>query len=136
MRKKLMESLRRAFRPEFINRLDSVIVFRALTRDEIKEIVSLELIKVQNRLQDRRIQINATEAAKAFLAEKGYDQDYGARPLRRVIQNEVEDKLSDGFLSGRFKEGDTVMIDLLEGNLDFQAVREPETPVVQEPVLA
>ncbi len=136
MRKKLMESLKRAFRPEFVNRLDSVIVFRALTRDEIKEIVSLELGKVQNRLQDRRIQIDATEAAKAFLAEKGYDQDYGARPLRRVIQSEVEDKLSDGFLSGRFKEGDTVMIDLLEGNLDFRVVREPETPVVQEPVLA
>ncbi|HLF27602.1 MAG TPA: ATP-dependent Clp protease ATP-binding subunit [Anaerolineae bacterium] len=136
MRKKLTESLKRAFRPEFINRLDSVIVFRALGKEEIKEIVSLELVKVQHRLMDRRITIEATEPAKAFLAEKGYDQDYGARPLRRVIQNEVEDKLSDGFLSGKFKEGDTVVIDLLEGNLDFRAVRQPETPLLEEPILA
>jgi len=135
MRKKLMEALKRAFRPEFINRLDSVVVFRALTRDEIKEIVSLELNKVQTRLLDQRITIEATDAAKAFLAERGYDPDYGARPLRRVIQYEVEDKLSDGFLSGKFKPGDTVLIDLLEGNLDFRAVQAPEQ-IVEEPVLA
>jgi ATP-dependent Clp protease ATP-binding subunit ClpC len=136
MRKKLTESLKRAFRPEFINRLDSVIVFRALSKDEIKQIVSLELAKVQNRLTDHRIMLQATEAAKSFLADKGYDQDYGARPLRRVIQAEVEDKLSDGFLSGKFKEGDTVLIDLLEGNLDFRPVKEPEAPVLEEPVMA
>ncbi len=136
MRKKLTEALRRAFRPEFINRLDSVIVFRALTRDEIKQIVGLELKKVEVRLTDRRIHLQATDAASAFLAEKGYDQEYGARPLRRVIQNEVEDRLSDGFLSGKFKEGDTVLIDLIEGNLDLQGVREPEAPLLEEPVLA
>ena len=73
---------------------------------------------------------------KALLAEKGYDQDYGARPLRRVIQSEVEDRLSDGFLAGQFKEGDTIVIDLLEGNLDFRSVRNPEAPVIEEPVLA
>ena len=136
MRKKLTDALKRAFRPEFINRLDSVIVFRALTRDEIKEIVGLELAKVEARLGERRIQIKTTDAATTFLADKGYDQEYGARPLRRVIQNEVEDRLSDGFLSGKFKEGDTVLIDLLEGNLDLQGVREPETPLLEEPVLA
>jgi ATP-dependent Clp protease ATP-binding subunit ClpC len=135
MRKKLTEALKRAFRPEFINRLDSVIVFRALNREEITQIVGLELNKVQDRLQDHRIRLEATDAAKTFLAEKGYDQDYGARPLRRVIQNEIEDKLSDGFLSGKFREGDTVIIDLLEGNLDFRAVREPE-PMLEEPMLA
>jgi len=136
MRKKLTESLKRTFRPEFINRLDSVIVFRALSKEEIKEIVGLELIKVQDRLKDHRIQLEATEAAKGLLAEKGYDQDYGARPLRRVIQSEVEDRLSDGFLAGQFKEGDTIVIDLLEGNLDFRPIREPETPMLEEPVLA
>jgi ATP-dependent Clp protease ATP-binding subunit ClpC len=135
MRKKLMEALKRAFRPEFINRLDSVVVFRALTKDEIKEIVSLELNKVQVRLLDQRITIEATDAAKAFLAERGYDPDYGARPLRRVIQSEVEDKLSDGFLAGKFKEGDKVMIDLLEGNLDFRPVNAPEK-LPEEPILA
>ncbi|MGH2594329.1 MAG: ATP-dependent Clp protease ATP-binding subunit [Anaerolineae bacterium] len=136
MRRKLTDALKRAFRPEFINRLDSVIVFRALTRDEIKEIVGLELAKVEARLGERRIKIKATDAARTFLADKGYDQEYGARPLRRVIQNEVEDRLSDGFLSGKFKEGDTVLIDLLEGNLDLQGVREAETPLLEEPVLA
>ena len=136
MRKKLTESLKRNFRPEFINRLDSVIVFRALSKDEIKDIVGLELNKVQDRLKDHQIKLEATDAAKAFLAEKGYDQDYGARPLRRVIQAEVEDRLSDGFLSGQFKEGDTIVIDLLEGNLDFRPVRALETPLLEEPVLA
>jgi len=136
MRKKLTEALRRAFRPEFINRLDSVIVFRALSRDEITDIVSLELRKVEERLKERSVKIEATEAAKTFLAEKGYDQDYGARPLRRVIQNEIEDKLSDGFLSSKFKDGDTIVIDLLEGNLDFRPMRQPESPVPQEAVLA
>ncbi len=136
MRKKLIDSLKRAFRPEFINRLDSVIVFRALSKDEIKEIVGLELIKVEERLRERRITLEATDAAKSFLADKGYDQDYGARPLRRVIQSEVEDKLSDGFLSGRFKEGDKIVIDLLEGNLDFRSVKEPEAPLLEEPMLA
>ena len=81
------------------------------------------------------ITIEATEPAKSFLADKGYDLDYGARPLRRVIQNEVEDKLSDGFLSGKFKEGDKILIDLLEGNLDFRAVMEPEK-MLEAPMLA
>jgi len=136
MRKKLIDSLKRAFRPEFINRLDSVIVFRALSKDEIKEIVGLELNKVEERLRERRITLEATDAAKSFLADKGYDQDYGARPLRRVIQSDVEDKLSDGFLSGTVKEGDKIVIDLLEGNLDFRPIRQPEAQPLDEPVPA
>jgi len=137
MRKKLMEALKRSFRPEFINRLDSVIVFRALSRDEIKQIVSLELKKVEERLKDHHIELRASDAAISFLAEKGYDHDYGARPLKRVIQNEIEDRLSDGFLIGKFKDNDAILIDLIEGNLDLQAVqKQPEAPPEEEEILA
>lgn len=117
MRKKLMDSLKKAFRPEFINRLDSVIVFHALNRQHIREIATLELKKVADRLIEREITLAATEAAMEKLAEKGYDPDMGARPLRRVIQLEIEDQLSDDLLAGKFKDGDTIWVDVDdEGN--------------------
>ena len=114
MRKKLMESLKRVFRPEFINRLDSVIVFRALNREDIKQIVTLELNKVADRLKENNIQLVATPAALEQLATEGYDPDMGARPLRRVIQQKIEDRLSDALLAGEFAEGDTVQVDVNE----------------------
>jgi ATP-dependent Clp protease ATP-binding subunit ClpC len=119
MRTKLLDQLKREFRPEFLNRLDGVVVFRALGREEIKQIVTLELNKVQGRLGDHKVTLEATEAAKNFLADEGYNPEFGARPLRRVIQNRIEDVLSEGVLSGKFKAGDTVLVDLIEGNLDF-----------------
>ena len=119
MRGKLLDQLKKEFRPEFLNRLDGVIVFRALTRDEIKDIVTLEINKVQTRLSEHQIKIEATEAAKNYLADEGYNPEFGARPLRRVIQNRIEDAMSDGVLSGKFKAGDTVAVDVIEGNLDF-----------------
>jgi ATP-dependent Clp protease ATP-binding subunit ClpC len=119
MRAKLLDQLKKEFRPEFLNRLDGVVVFRALGKEEIKRIVTLELNKVQGRLGDHQIKLEATEAAKNFLADEGYNPEFGARPLRRVIQNRVEDALSDGVLSAKFKAGDTVLVDLIEGNLDF-----------------
>ena len=122
---KLMEQLKRLFRPEFLNRVDGTVVFRPLTREEIGQIVSLELNKVQKRLVDHSVSIETTDAAKDYLATKGYDPDYGARPLRRVIQNEVEDALSDALLSGKLKANGTVLIDLIEGKLDF-AMKEGE----------
>jgi ATP-dependent Clp protease ATP-binding subunit ClpC len=112
MRKKLLESLKKVFRPEFVNRLDGIIVFHALGRDHIKQIVSLELQKVSDRLKDHQIKIEATENAIQQLADEGYDPDMGARPLRRVIQQKVEDPLSDAVLSGGFKDGETVWVDL------------------------
>ncbi len=112
MRKKLIESLKRVFRPEFINRLDSVIVFRALSRDDIKQIVSLELNKVAERLKENNITLTATQEALDQLATEGYDPDMGARPLRRVIQQKIEDRLSDALLAGEFAEGDTVQVDV------------------------
>jgi len=119
MRKKVMEQLRRAFRPEFLNRVSATIVFKSLTREEIMEIVDLELNKVRERLSEHALILDVTDAAKAFLGEKGYDPEYGARPLRRVITNLVEDRLSDGILAGTYKIGSTVHIDVLDGELSM-----------------
>ncbi len=125
MRDKLMSQLKKAFRPEFLNRVDAVVVFRALSRDEIKSIVDLELHKVQERISHQEIKIQATDSAKQYLSDRGYNFEFGARPLRRVIQGEVEDALSDGFLAGKFEKGDTVQIDLVEGNLTFTSLKPP-----------
>jgi len=110
MRDKLMGQLKRVFRPEFLNRVDATIVFRTLTKDEITQIVDLELDKVRERLSEHMITLDVTESAKLLLADEGYDPDYGARPLRRVIQYRVEDELSDALLSGQFQDGDTVVV--------------------------
>jgi ATP-dependent Clp protease ATP-binding subunit ClpC len=136
MREKLMGQMKKAFRPEFLNRVDGIVVFRALTRDEIKSIVDLELYKVQERIAHQDIKIQATDAAKQYLSDKGYNFEFGARPLRRVIQNEVEDVLSDSFLSGKFEKGDTVEVDLVEGNLTFNPIKPSqmeEPPKLEEP---
>ncbi|MBN1963915.1 MAG: ATP-dependent Clp protease ATP-binding subunit [Anaerolineae bacterium] len=132
MRKTLMDQLRRAFRPEFINRLDGVVVFRALTQRDITEIVDLRLSEVRERLLEHALMLNVTQTAKNYLASEGYDPEFGARPLRRVITNLVEDKLSDGILGGKYPLGGTVLVDLDEatGELTFANVeeKEPEQP--------
>jgi ATP-dependent Clp protease ATP-binding subunit ClpC len=115
MRKKLTDSLRRVFRPEFINRVDSVIVFRSLSKEDIHNIVALELEKVAERLEEHDITLKPTDEAIDVLAELGYEREYGARPLKRVIQQKVEDNLSDALLSGEFEDGDVVVIDVEEG---------------------
>jgi len=132
MRKKLTETLKRSFRPEFINRVDSVIVFRSLNREDIRKIVNLELDKVTVRLQEHAITLTASDAALDALAEQGYDPEMGARPLRRVIQNKIEDPLSDALLSGDFNPGDTVLVDVTEGEISLhRAEKKEEAP---EPV--
>ncbi len=115
MRKKLTDTLKREFRPEFINRLDGVVVFRSLNQADIQQIVSLELDKVSVRLVDHGLTLNATPVALTQLGELGYDPDMGARPLKRVIQQQVEDPLSDAVLAGEFVEGDVVLVDLDDG---------------------
>jgi ATP-dependent Clp protease ATP-binding subunit ClpC len=114
MRKKLLDSLKRVFRPEFINRLDAVIVFRALNKDDIRKIVTLELDKVAARLHEHEIVLHASSEALNQLADEGYDPEMGARPLRRVIQQKVEDPLSDALLSGQFEDGDVILVDTNE----------------------
>ncbi len=114
MRKKLNESLKRAFRPEFINRMDSVVIFRSLNKEDIQQIVSLELNKVSERLKDHELVLTASEEALSLLATQGYDTEFGARPLRRVIQQKVEDPLSDRVLAGEFINGDAIKVDVNE----------------------
>ena len=134
MRKKLTESLKRVFRPEFINRVDSVIVFRSLTQEHIKEIVSLELAKVSERLKENEITLIPSEEAIELLAELGYEREYGARPLKRVIQNQIEDALSDALLSGQFEDGDTVLIETEMGeDAPSIVLRRGESETMAEP---
>jgi len=114
MRKKLNESLKRAFRPEFINRMDSVVIFRSLNKEDIQQIVSLELDKVAERLKDHNLLLTASEEALSLLASQGYDAEFGARPLRRVIQQKVEDPLSDRLLAGEFVNGDAIKVGIDE----------------------
>jgi len=131
MRKKLLDALKKAFRPEFINRMDSVVVFHALNRDHIHKIAERELSKVAERLKDRDIIFSATPAAIDLLSEKGYDPDMGARPLRRVIQIEIEDQLSDALLAGDFKDGDLVWVDV-DSEGGFILTENPEEPKQKE----
>jgi ATP-dependent Clp protease ATP-binding subunit ClpC len=127
MRKSVMEQLRRAFRPEFLNRVDASVVFRSLTREEIKQIVELELAKVRERLIEHAITLETTEEAREWLANHGYDPEYGARPLRRLIQNQVEDVLSDGILSGKFTLASVVRAHATEDDqLELESVEEDE----------
>lgn len=112
MRKRVTEELRRNFRPEFLNRLDGTIVFRSLTREEINEIVELRLNEVRARMKEHNLGLEVTDAARTFIGDKGYDPEFGARPLRRVVTNLVEDKLSDFILMGNFEVGSTVVVDL------------------------
>ncbi len=124
MRKNVTEQLRRMFRPEFLNRVDATVVFRALSRAEIKQIVDLELAKVKERLVEHAITLDITEEGREWLAEKGYDPEFGARPLRRLIQNEVEDALSDGILGGKFKVASMIRVTAKEGELVLEAAEE------------
>ncbi len=126
MKDKVMEEVKRFFRPEFLNRLDATIVFHALSREEIHQIVDLMMNMVRSELKDKDIDIELTEAAREHLAEKGFDPVLGARPLRRLIQNEVEDKLSDELLGGNIAEGDTAIVDLDEDGNVVVKVRSKE----------
>ncbi|HSQ27469.1 MAG TPA: ATP-dependent Clp protease ATP-binding subunit [Anaerolineales bacterium] len=128
MRKKLMDSLRRVFRPEFINRLDSVIVFRSLNKVDIQQIVQLELNKVAHRLEEHSIVLKATPGALEKLADLGYDPDMGARPLRRVIQQKVEDPLSDALLAGEFEDQDTILVDVVDDEVLLRRGEQEKEP--------
>ncbi len=124
MKDKVLAELKRTFRPEFLNRVDGVMVFHALNKDQLRQIVELELHKVQRRLEEYEIELEVTDVAKDLLAEEGYSPEFGARPLRRVIQQRVEDALSEGMLTGEFEHGDTVLIDAEGDEIVLRAVGE------------
>jgi ATP-dependent Clp protease ATP-binding subunit ClpB len=121
MRARVNEALRANFRPEFLNRIDETVIFKALTRAELAEIVDIQLATVAKRLADRQIEIHVTPAAKEWLANRGYDPVYGARPLKRLIQREVLDALAMQVLAGELRDGETVTIDVDGGELSFHA---------------
>ena len=112
MKDKVMDEVKRFFRPEFLNRLDATVVFHQLDKDQINAIVDLMINMVQKELEERNVTLEITDAAREYLGEKGFDPVLGARPLRRVIQNEVEDTLSDELLSGRLNDGDVAIVDV------------------------
>ncbi|NPV09218.1 MAG: ATP-dependent Clp protease ATP-binding subunit [Anaerolineae bacterium] len=126
MRNKLLNELRRTFRPEFINRIDSVIVFKPLSEEEIERIVELEVAKVSERLHQQHIRVTVTDSARRHLSEQGYDRNFGARPLRRVIQQTIEDELSEAFLKGEVQEGDWVEFDYADDEMRFTIREEGE----------
>jgi ATP-dependent Clp protease ATP-binding subunit ClpC len=132
MKDKVMEELKRSFRPEFLNRIDEVIVFHSLSREDVKSIVDLMLKRVREQLKSKDVDIELTDAAKNLLAEKGYDPSLGARPLRRTIQRLVEDPLSEKLLWKEFKAGQTIIVDARDDEIVFEgALVPPDTPPVE-----
>ncbi|WBL35353.1 ATP-dependent Clp protease ATP-binding subunit [Tepidiforma flava] len=126
MKDKVLAELKNVFKPEFLNRIDSTVVFRSLTKEDIRKIVDNELKKVERTLNQKGVRMEVTDAGKDWLGEKGYDPVFGARPLRRVIQDNIEDRLSEMLLSGQFAAGDTIRIDAEDGQLKIEPIREPQ----------
>jgi ATP-dependent Clp protease ATP-binding subunit ClpB len=127
--KAVLEAVRHNFRPEFLNRVDETIIFKPLTRDQIKHIVNIQLERLRKRLGERRITLQLTPAALELIANEGYDPVYGARPLKRVIQRRIQDPLAMAVLDGKFREGDTVLVDAEKGELVLRkaGAKEPAT---------
>ncbi len=121
MRSRVITELRRHFRPEFLNRLDETIIFHPLNRDELQEIVGIQVADLEGLLEDQNIHLQITDAAKGYLANVGYDPVYGARPLKRAIQKELQDPIATKILENMFASGDTVVIDVEDQQLTFQA---------------
>jgi len=119
MRNAVLEALGKEFRPEFLNRIDEVIIFHSLGEDQLRQIVDIQLRRLEALLQDRKIHLELTEAAKRRLAEEGYSPVYGARPLKRVIQKRLQDRLALKLLQGEFKDGDRISVDVSDGEFVF-----------------
>jgi ATP-dependent Clp protease ATP-binding subunit ClpC len=111
MKEKVLGEMKKIFRPEFLNRIDATVVFHALNKEHIRQIVDLMLNEVVASLQEKNVTLEVTDEARDFIGNKGYDPVFGARPLRRTIQNLVEDQLSEALLRGEFLSGDTVVVD-------------------------
>jgi len=127
----LMKEVERHFRPEFLNRVDDIIMFRNLTREDLKAIVDIESAKVHERLQTRGLELILTDEAKEFIINKGYDPDFGARPLRRAIENLIEDHLSEELLRGSYKGKDRITVSVKEDHLYFEASSHAEKAPVE-----
>jgi ATP-dependent Clp protease ATP-binding subunit ClpA len=115
-----MQELRQTLRPEFLNRIDEIVIFHPLGREELARIVDIQLGHLRRRLADKRIELEVTDAAKALLAREGYDPTFGARPLKRTIQRLVQDPLALKLLEGDFSEGDTITVDAKGDEITFR----------------
>ena len=140
MKDKVTEEMKRVFRPEFLNRIDQSVVFHALQEEHIRQIVDLELKDLRDNLREKDITLEVEKPLLDHLGKKGFDPVFGARPLRRVIQNEVEDRLSDALLEGEFSEGDAIRLDYVDGEVTAEKIAsaplpEPPAEEEQEPVL-
>jgi ATP-dependent Clp protease ATP-binding subunit ClpB len=123
-----IDGVRATFKPEFVNRLDEIVEFHQLTREEISQIVDLQVAKLIARVRERGVEVELTDEARTLLGNLGYDPTYGARPLKRVIQKQLVDKLALKLLEGEFQPGDRVLVDASDGELSFtkaSAVAEP-----------
>ena len=120
MRQTYMVALKQNFRPEFLNRLDDIIVFHPLSYDSTRKIAEIFVNNLIKRLKENGLTVEFTQSAIELLAKQGYSEEYGARPLKRVIQRTVEDKLSEALLAGRIKKGDTIRIDANSGKILFR----------------
>jgi ATP-dependent Clp protease ATP-binding subunit ClpC len=119
MKEKVMIEVKKTFRPEFLNRLDEIIVFHELNEEQLRQVVDLLAKDLQKRLAERKLSVEITEKAKSWLANEGYDPVYGARPLRRALEKYVENPLAVKVLGGEFKEGDTIVVDSGDDGLTF-----------------
>jgi ATP-dependent Clp protease ATP-binding subunit ClpB len=119
MRKRVVNALRKHFRPEFLNRIDDLIIFHALSRSELSLIVGLQIRRIQAMLSDQKIFLEVTPAAQDFIAAVGYDPTYGARPLKRAIQRQLQNPIATKILENTFTEGDTILIDVVDKAIEF-----------------
>ena len=134
---KIEKALKGTFRPEFLNRVDEIIMFSPLSLPEMEEIVDLQMKEVQDRLSEYRISVELTEAARKWLANQGYDAAFGARPLRRAIQKFVESPLSVQLLGGDYKDGGTVLVDVDDKNqISFQTIHAQPVKKAKQPATA
>ncbi|HEX8296382.1 MAG TPA: AAA family ATPase, partial [Chthoniobacteraceae bacterium] len=132
MKEKILEEAKRVLKPEFVNRLDDLIVFHTLGRSELLTIIDMEIKKVTDRIKIKEITITLDEKAKDFLIEKGYDPQYGARPMRRAVERHLEDPMAEEILRGSLKAGDSAQVSVENGKLSFVST----TPAKEEPAEA
>ncbi len=141
MKDKVLGELKNTFKPEFLNRIDAIIVFHSLRQEHVRQIVDLMLSRVRTQLTEQQVELLVPDDAKDFLVTKGYDPQYGARPLRRTIQNLVEDPLAEGLLQGKFRPGDIIEAVVRDGTVELEVHERREDllrelPAPEEPALA
>jgi ATP-dependent Clp protease ATP-binding subunit ClpC len=135
LRENIEQDLKRTFRPEFLNRIDEIIIFHGLTQEHVRQIVDLQMKEIAGRLGEHGVKIELTDAARIWLAEEGYDPQFGARPVRRTLERYVENPLSKRLLAGGFSEGDTVIVDVrenAEGKMEPVFTARPPEPIAME----